>query len=303
MSVAVTIRPGDPADSRAVFDVFLPAVNDLARRLGSPWDPQPEELWARLEPMFAMLADEAAEWWVAEASDTGSVIGHARSIERDGLFELSEFFVLPERQAAGIGRQLLERAFPAERGEVRAIIATTDARAQARYYAAGTAARFPILSLTGPPGVATGAGPLDGTLEAQPATPDDIGPMNELERSVLGFARGREFGCLFVHRDGFVYRRRARLAGYAFIGPRGGIGPVAAAEPADLPGMLDHLERMAADRQLAELTVDVPGPNEAALRHLIARRLKIDSSLTLFMSSRPFGQFDRFIGFSPPFVL
>jgi hypothetical protein len=29
----------------------------------------------------------------------------------------------------------------------------------------------------------------------------------------------------------------------------------------------------------------------------------MDAFLTLFMSSRPFGQFDRFIGFSPPLFL
>jgi GNAT superfamily N-acetyltransferase len=303
MTDNVTIRRGDPADSRAAFDVFLPAVNDLARRLGAPWDPEPEELWGRLEPIFAMLAAEAAEWWVAEEADSGRLIGHARSIERGGLFELSEFFVLPDRQAAGVGRQLLDRAFPNDRGEVRAIIATTDTRAQARYYRAGTAARFPILSLTGVPGVASGTGPLDGTLEPQPATPDDIGAMNELEQSLLGFARGHEFGWLLEHREGFVYRRAGRLVGYAFIGNRGGIGPVGAAEAADVPGILDHLERTAAERQVAEVSVDVPGPNEIAVRHLIARRFKMDSFFTLFMSSRPFGQFDRYIGFSPPFVL
>jgi hypothetical protein len=29
----------------------------------------------------------------------------------------------------------------------------------------------------------------------------------------------------------------------------------------------------------------------------------MDAFLTLLLSSRPFGQFDRFIPFSPPFVL
>jgi hypothetical protein len=70
-----------------------------------------------------------------------------------------------------------------------------------------------------------------------------------------------------------------------------------------MPGILDHLERFAAEQEIAEMTVDVPGPNEAAMRHLLGRRFKMDPFITLFMSSRPFGHFDRFIGFSPPFVL
>jgi GNAT superfamily N-acetyltransferase len=51
--------------------------------------------------------------------------------------------VLPDVQGKGIGRALLELAFPAGRS-VRSIVATADVRAQARYYAAGMVARFPI---------------------------------------------------------------------------------------------------------------------------------------------------------------
>jgi hypothetical protein len=43
--------------------------------------------------------------------------------------------------------------------------------------------------------------------------------------------------------------------------------------------------------------------NEIAMRHLLDRRYRMDPFITLLLSSRPFGQFDRFIGFSPPFVL
>jgi GNAT superfamily N-acetyltransferase len=297
-----SIRPGTAQDSRPAFDVFLPAITDLARRSGTPWDPDPETLWTRVESMFDHLAAHAAEWWVAE-DGVGKVIGHARSVERGGLFELSEFFVLPDRQAGGVGGQLLEKAFPIGRGDVRAIIATTDTRAMARYYRAGTTARFPIIALAGAPGVASGNGPLDRTLDVHPATRDDIPALNELERSVLGFERGDEFEWLIEQRQGHLYRRGGRVIGSAFIGRGGGIGPVSAADPADMPAILDDLERRAAEQEIAELTVDVPGPNEAAMRHLLGRRLKMDPFLTLFMSSRPFGQFDRFIGFTPPFVL
>jgi hypothetical protein len=43
--------------------------------------------------------------------------------------------------------------------------------------------------------------------------------------------------------------------------------------------------------------------NEVAMRHLLDRRFRMDSFMTLLLSSRPFGQFDRLIAFSPPFVL
>ncbi len=47
-----SIRPGTAQDSRPAFDVFLPAITDLARRSGTPWDPDPETLWTRVESMF-----------------------------------------------------------------------------------------------------------------------------------------------------------------------------------------------------------------------------------------------------------
>jgi GNAT superfamily N-acetyltransferase len=299
---AFTTRRGTPADSRAAYDVFIEAVTDLASRLGTPWEPDREELWTRLAPLYQLLADNSAEWWLAEDGE-GVVIGNARSVERGGLFELSEFFVRPERQAVGVGGSLLERAFPAGRGEVRAIIATTDTRALSHYYRAGTTAQFPIPALQGAPGTRSGNGPLDPTLEAVAATSDDIGVLSGLERDVLGYDRGHEFRWLLDNRRGYLYRRAGRLQGSAFMGPRGGIGPVAVADAADLPGILDHLERKAAELELADMSVDVPGPNGTAMRHLLSRGLKMDPFITLFMASRPFGHFDRYIGFSPPFVL
>jgi hypothetical protein len=39
------------------------------------------------------------------------------------------------------------------------------------------------------------------------------------------------------------------------------------------------------------------------MRHLLDRGFRMDTFFTFFLSSRPFGRFDRFIGFAPPFVL
>jgi len=300
---AFRLRPGTLQDTRAAFDVFVPTVRDLSTRQGAPWEANPEEMWPRIEPIMIMLAEHAAEWWVAEDEASGEMIGYARSVERGGLFELSEFFVLPSRQAAGLGVELLRRTFPLGRGDVRAIIATTDLRAQVRYYRAGTAARFPIFSLIGAPGAGISDGAADRSIEAHRATEEDIPALAEVERAALGFDRGDEFRWLLDHREGYVYRRAGRIIGSAFMSERGGVGPVAAAEPSDTPGILDHLERRAAELEVAEMSFDVPGPNEAGIRHLLDRRFKLDPFLTLLMSSRPFGQFDRFIGFAPPFVL
>ena len=295
----LAFRRATPEDSRRCYDVFLPAIGDLTTRQGVPWTPDPEELWPRLQPMFDHLARHAAEWWVAEAGD-GQLAGYARSVERGGLFELSELFVHPERQSAGVGKRLLELAFPLGRGEVRAIIATTDVRALRRYHAAGTFARFPICALEAAPSAEV---PLDPEVEAIRAGADHVPALRRIETEVLEFDRGEDdFAWLLNDREGWLYRREGRDIGYAFLGERG-LGPIAALDAADQVAILSHVETRAAALGRKEIGFEVPMVNEVAMRHLLERGYRMDSFFTFLLTSRPFGKFDRFIGFAPPFVL
>ena len=295
---AFRLRRATADDSRRAFDVFLPSAQDLTRRLNVAWDVEPDPLWERMRYLWDRLAEHHAEWWIAEDASTGEPIGYARSVERGGLLELSEFFVHPGRQAAGVGAALLERAFPVDRGDVRAIIATTDTRAQARYYRAGTAARFPIVSLEGEPHRIDA----DGSIEIQRlGSDDDLEPLRRIEAAVLEFDRGEEFRWLLAHREGYLYRRADEPIGFAFVGSAS--GPIAALEPEDQLPILRHVEDRAAMLGVPLLSLEVPMPNEVAVRHLLGRGLRIDPFYTFLMSNRPFGRFDRYIGFSPPFVL
>jgi GNAT superfamily N-acetyltransferase len=296
---AFRLRRATPDDSRRAFDVFLPSAQDLTRRLNVTWEVEAEALWEGMRYLWDRLAAHHAEWWIAEDAATGEAIGYARSVERGGLLELTEFFVRPGHQAAGVGAALLERAFPAARGEVRAIIATTDTRAQARYYRAGTAARFPIVSLEGEPHVEELAD--DGIVIAQLGADDDLEPLRRIERAVVEFDRGDELRWLLDHREGYLYRRGGEPIGFAFVGRAS--GPIAALEPEDQVPILRHVESRAAALGVGPLSLEVPMPNEVAVRHLLSRGFRIDPFYTFLMSSRPFGRFDRFIGFSPPFIL
>jgi len=295
----VDFRRGTADDDRPCFDVFVEAAVDLSRRIGAPWDPDPADLWTRMEPLYRRLGDEAAEWWLAQGDGDGQVIGYARSVARGGLFELSEFFVRPGRQSAGVGRRLLELAFPSDRGEVRAIIATPDLRALSRYYRAGTVVRFPFVSLNGAPAAAGDA----TDLEIVRASTDDIGTLAELERAILEFDRGPdELAWLIEQREGYLYRRHGQAVGFGFIGLSGS-GPIAALDSADQVPILRHVEARAMALGRAEVSFEVPMVNEVAMRHLLGRRFRMDPFMTFLLSSRPFGQFDRFIPFSPPFIL
>jgi GNAT superfamily N-acetyltransferase len=294
MSEPFRIRRATAVDSRRAFDIFLPSVQDLARRQNNPWDVEPEAQWARMQYLFDYLAEHPAEWWIAEEEGSGKAIGYARS------FELAEFFVHPGSQSAGVGAALLARAFPPDRGEVRVIIATTDVRAQARYYRAGTVARFPIVAMLGKPRVIDP----DPMLEAVPVTSDapEIEEVRRIESAVLEFDRGDELRWLAGQREAYLYRRGGKSIGFAFVG-RNGSGPIAALEPSDQPAILAHVEARAAALELDELSFEVPMVNAEAIRYLLDRRFRMDPFYTFLMSSRPFGRFDQYIGFSPPFVL
>jgi GNAT superfamily N-acetyltransferase len=300
---APQLRRATAADSEACFRLFWDSISDLAARNGTPWEGLADDRWPGFNALYALLAEIAAEWWVAE-DDEGRLTGYARSIERGadrGLFELSEFFVRPGHQSAGVGRALLERAFPLGRGEVRAIVATGDVRAMARYHRADTSIQFPILGLNGVPSADAG----DAVrLEAEPiAGAAGLDEMAEIERAVLGYDRGsHELRWLLDRREAYRYRDAGRTVAFAFIG-LDGVGPIAALEPEHLPEILRHVEARAAAIGREEIGFEVPAPNVIAIRHLLGRGFRLDPFVTYLMANRPFGQFDRYLGFTPPFVL
>ena len=300
-TAAPVLRRGTPDDIRACHDLLWTSATDLGQRHGTELEGSSDDWWRGIEPVHGFLAEHAAEWWVAEAPDTNEPIGYARSIERGGLFELTELFVRPGRQSKGIGRQLIEHAFPIGRGDVRSIIATTDVRATTRYYAADTVARFPYFTLTGTPRSDAPTGDLSA--EAVSIDAAALAAVTEIERAVLDFPRGTdELRWLAETRPGHLFMRGREPIGFAFVG-KGAAGPIAALEPADLPAILGHVERLAAATGSDRLELEVPGVNEVAIRHLLGRGSHIDPWINLLMSNRPFGRFDRFIGFSPPIFL
>ena len=295
-----SIRRATGDDAEACHEVMWTAVTDLGARRGTPLIGSAAEWWASGESLQRFLADRAAEWWVAE--EDSRIVGYGRSIERDGLFELTEFFVLPITQSKGVGRALLEHAFPSRPGRVRSIIATTDERALSRYYAAGTAPRFPILTLSGLPNREQGRRGLT-PLPLGIDLASELRAVREIELATLESARGEaEIRWLLGDREGYLYTRADDPIGFAFVGKRG-TGPIAALEPSDLPDILLHVEDRAASLGLQKIEFQLPGPNEVAARHMLGRGFRIDPWVNLLMSDRPFGQFDRVLGFGPPLFL
>jgi len=298
----VRFRPGTPEDTRTCFDIFETAVDDLGARTGgnanaTAGDPAAFDI---RRPLFDHLAATGELWWIAEDEATGRALGYARSIVRDGVRELTEFFVLPDVQAGGIGRGLLERAFPAEGARHRAIIATIDTRAIARYLKTGLDARLPMIGWEGVPRDE----PLATDLERAPIDVNDppLGELGAIDRAILDFRRDVDHRWLASQRVGWLYRRAGKAVGYGYHPSRAGWGgPYAALSPADLPVLIADGEAAAARAGHAFVTFDTPMTARPAIDHLLARGFRVDPFVMLVFTDGPIDHLDRYILTSPPF--
>ncbi|MGA7194781.1 MAG: GNAT family N-acetyltransferase, partial [Anaerolineales bacterium] len=205
----ITYRRGTLDDSQNTFDVFYQSIMELGKHLGmNPIsggnDLQAlQDLWARRQSLFEHLVRTSDNFWVAE--ENGKVVGFARSILRDRVRQLTEFFVLPECQSAGIGRELLARAFPVDGSDHRFIIATIDGRAVRRYLKSKVYPLFPCYTFTRPAEKVNGD--TDLTIEHISPSAQAMGELIRIDNAIIGFHREAEHAWLIESRQGYFYKR------------------------------------------------------------------------------------------------
>lgn len=300
--MSLTFRPATVDDSPIVFKIFETSVKDLSQRLGvmaitGGTDPALlESLWQRRGSLFEHLARTADQFWLAERA--GQAIGYARSIRRGEVRELTDFFVLPGEQSAGVGRELLARAFPRAGVTHRVIVATSDSRAVALYLKAGVYARFPIYYFSRSPEVVTTA--TDLTIEPIIASTPVIESLATLDLAVLGHRRDADHLWLLTQRQGYLYYRAGQPVGYGYVSISS--GPFALLHEADFPAVLAHAESHAAAAG-HPFGVEVPLVNRAAVDYLLARGFQMDAFFAFFMSDVPLGRFENYLFTSPPFFM
>ena len=301
---AVTLKPGTVADSYPVFLVFERAYADLTRRLGiaretSIADPEKlARMWDTRRPMYEHLAATADQFWLAKRDD--KIVGFARSILRDRLRLLTEFFVLPGEQSGGLGRQLLARAFPAEGVDRRWLLATSDLRAQALYLKHGLYPRFPAYYFWRQPRDL----PLpesDLAIEAADASDETLLIMGDVDSQLLDHRRDVDHAWLMTDRQAYLYYRAGKPTGYGYAGPR--IGPFALLNDSDFPAVLAHAEGETARLGHAHFGLEVPMVNQVAVSYLLNQGFRIDAFMAHFMSDSPVDRFGNYIFTSPPFIL
>jgi GNAT superfamily N-acetyltransferase len=278
-------RPATPRDQAALHDVFVDSVWDLVWRMGIqdgarfPTPQERAEEWQRWKPILDHLTASADQFWVAEQK--GEPIGFARSILRDEVRELTEFFVSPTAQAVGIGRELLGRAMP--RGARRTyIIATVDQRAQALYHKLGV---YQICAVyTFHRKLESGATPTTppSDLTIVPITPEHIPMLAKIDQATHGFARHDEHKWLMSTRSGFLLLRDQRAVGYGYVANPYS-GPFALISRADYPAALAHAESLAAAQGITNLGFDIPMLNRNAIAYLLGRGYQMSQFFCFYM--------------------
>lgn len=299
--MTIIYRKADIEDSYNVFKVFLRSITDYGERMNVQaitGGNDPEKLasvWESRKPLFDFLARDASQFWVAERD--GEILGYARSIEHDGLQELTEFFVAPDQQSAGVGGGLLSRAFADNGARYRTIIALLDERALYRYFKTGVYGRFMLKYFSRQAETVTV--PTDLVIE-----PLDLNlhleSINRMDREIVGHVREGIHKWIAGARDGFVYKREGVVVGYGYAG--GNHGPFAVLSDDDFPAVLAHAESLMAEKG-EEFGVSAPLINRKAIDHLVARKFKMDAFTTVLMSNVPFGKFENYLSFAPEFFL
>ncbi|MCK6625585.1 MAG: GNAT family N-acetyltransferase [Anaerolineae bacterium] len=291
------------ADSYPIFIVFEETLADLIQRFGSAgptsWqDPAAlEQMWQERRSMYEHLARTAAHFWVAERA--GQIVGFARSIRRDDVLELTEFFVRPGEQAVGVGRELLARAFPTDGAKRRIIIASLDLRAQARYLKAGVYPHFPVYYFGRTPEITTI--PTNLTIEPITVSPKYLEILAVLDQTLLNYRRDADHTWLLSDRQGFLYYRDGQPVGYGYVGSRS--GPFALLHPHDFPAVLAHAENLVVAAGRPHFGLEVPMINRTAVAYLLARNFQMDAFMAVLMNDVSFGRFEHYIFTSPPFFL
>jgi ribosomal protein S18 acetylase RimI-like enzyme len=299
----LVFRPGTIDDSYTVFKVFEASLADLLRRQGSTSAASIEDpdklarMWAERRGLYNHLAETAENFWLAERG--GQVVGFSRSVLRDGMRELTEMFVLPDRQSAGVGRELLSRSFPDSGGLRKVIIASPDVRAQALYLKAGLQMRFSIYYFWREPESPT----LDTDLRIDPVlNPEEVLELiGDIDGQVLGHRRDVDHQWLLSERQGYLYWRDSRPVGYGYIAKRS--GPFALLEAGDFPAVLAHAERVSAESGFDHFGLEVPMVNHIAVKYLLSRGFRLEPFVAQLLSDEPFGQFENYLITAPPFIL
>jgi GNAT superfamily N-acetyltransferase len=302
--MSITYRKGTLEDNYTTFTIFQEAMLDFSARAGVlaiTGGQSPEKMaksWERRVSLWDHLANTCDQFWIAE--ENGKPVGYARSIRRGDVRELTEFFVLPQSQTAGVGRELLARVFPRHDVQHRVIVATSDFRALARYLKSGVYPYVTEMYVDRVPEPVQ----LDSDLEftRMNSLEGALQETGKIDEAILGHRRDVDHTWLMQERTGYFYRRNREIVGYGYI-HRDFYGPFAALDDHDFPAILAHAETQACELSSELIGFELPFVNRVATDYLMQRGYRLEGFFGSIMADQPFGKFENYLLTSPPYFL
>lgn len=286
-SAPITFRRGTPEDLVATHALLLNSLSDLAWRMGIqdsgriPTDEERAEDLHFWRPILDHLTTTGDQYWVAERA--GELIGVSRSVLRDNVRELTEFFVSPQAQSDGIGRELLNRAMPP--GARRTyIMASIDMRAQALYHKLGVYQVCAVYTFYKELKKLEPQQNNPDALTILPIGVEHISTLAKLDLAVHGYSRDKDHLWLMSQRTGFLLLREDQAVGYAYVGTPYS-GPFVILEQRDMAVALAYAENIAYAKKFETFGIDVPMLNRTAVKYLLARGYQMSPFFCFYMCS------------------
>jgi GNAT superfamily N-acetyltransferase len=290
------MRAARASEMGACANVFRHAVNDLARRTGSPVAPRDLKVIARR--LGHLRKTDPGGFQVALKN--GRVVAFASTILRERIRFLSMFWMLPSLQSKGAGQALLQRAFEGVHeppGTIRCVYASFDHRAQRLYTKFGMVPRSLIyglgadkVTLPKPPEV-----PVELVQLGEPGqiTPPALAIAAAMDRRVRGCRRDADIAFTLAEKGTrfFEAREEGATVGYVVVMGDGGIGPGGVIDRRYNEGLTWSALAVAQEMEPKRIRMQVAGLNHEALETAFRAGLKT-SFMGAWMTQREFGHLD-----------
>lgn len=260
--------------------------------LGANEDQNLDAYFEQQKTQYIHLEKHACEDWIAE-DENEKIVGWARSLERDGHLQLTHFFVSTTTQGGGVGRELLNRAFPLGRGHQRSILATINPRALALYLQYDVVTLGMAFTFEGRPQDR----PVDTDLDIIEAerNAETLASMTQIDHQTLGYRRPEELELLMSQQPVFLFYRQDQLAGYAFGYGNHSVGPAASLVPEDMPAILAQIEASAVAAKADAVEWVIPAAAEQAVRWALDAGYHIHPFHEVLLAKHPVLKLDRYL--------
>jgi GNAT superfamily N-acetyltransferase len=311
----LTFREGARGDLEHTFALSERAVHDVAARHGAldsaapPSDADIRRRWRRQRPLIEfMAAQPGGSYHICESGE--GPVGYARVVRFGDVEELTELMIEPEHQGRGIGRALLERAWPGDPSpDLGRLVVATGAPADLSLYT-----NFGVMPVAGhwhlrhrtEDYLERRSKEIDATEPAVHVLKADraVAAWQRLEPQAIGHERpavhdffGRERTCLAAVDDS------GRAVALCWVSSDGEIGPAVGERPQDLvPVVLAALDRVAMTQEPIHLGVFASSIAWWLLRRLRKLGFRVHWPGWV-MSSEPIPGLDRYLPTRPPNLL